>query len=393
MNAALTNETIHRVEEAIRVFRDGGLVVMVDDEERENEGDIVTAAELITPEKINFMAKFGRGLICLSLTEERCDLLNLPLMVSQSGSERETAFTVSIEAREGVTTGISAYDRARTIQVAVAPDAKPEDIVQPGHIFPLRARRGGVLERTGHTEGSVDLARMAGLFPAAVICEIMNDEGNMARRAELEQFCERHNLVMISIADLIEYRLRRESLVRRLSEATLVSRYGGTFEAIVYGTLVSNEQHLILKKGNITPEEPILVRVHTASVLNDVFGSLYGDSQASVPDALKLIEKEGRGVFLYMNIPMQCLTLDEQIKRLKRGEVVLPSLSTGKYRSGFRDFGIGAQILRNLGIRKMRLITNNPKKIIGISAYELEVVERVKVEQEEHSASEDSDNN
>ena len=368
-----------RIEEAIEEYRAGRMVIIVDDEDRENEGDLCCAAELVTPEVINFMAREGRGLICLPLTEERCDELNLPLQVSEreNGSGFGTAFTVSIEARVGVTTGISAADRARTIRVAADPASRATDLVRPGHIFPLRARRGGVLMRPGQTEASVDLARIAGLTPAAVICEIMNDDGTMARLPELERFAEKHTLKIISIADLIRYRIQNEICVRRAAEASVPTPHGA-FRAIAFENLLNGEVHLAMVLGDISPEEPVLVRVHAQSVLGDVFGSLRDDHGAQLQIAMQKIRDEGRGIVLYLKQEMRGVGLVDQLRayqQLDEGADPLHALMPG--RMDFRDYGTGAQILHDLGVRKLRLLSNRPPKLNALEGFDLEIVDHV----------------
>jgi 3,4-dihydroxy 2-butanone 4-phosphate synthase/GTP cyclohydrolase II len=365
-------DVIALVERALSEIRKGRMVILTDDEDRENEGDLVMAAEKATPKAINFMATHGRGLICLSLTEERIRRLNLPLMVHDNTSPFQTAFTVSIEAARGVTTGISAADRARTIHAAVAPHAKPGDLVRPGHIFPLRARDGGVLVRTGQTEGSVDLARMAGLEPAGVICEIMNPDGSMARRPDLLKFARKHKLVMLSVADIIRYRLERERLIKRIDTATIERRGAGTFQAYTYGSDVDSAVHVALVKGDIRGKEPVLTRVHRACLMGDLLGSSQCECGSQLEQAIHRIQEEGRGVIVYLqkDVPaktrLQCTHLSNEV--VVKGQPDQTRL---------REFGVGAQILKDLGLSRLRLLTNNPKKIVGLESYSLEVVEQI----------------
>ena len=375
---------VSNIEEVIEDIRNGKLVILVDDEDRENEGDLCIAAEMVNPEAVNFMAKYGRGLICLTLDRQIVKKLQLPMMVKDNKSPYGTGFTVSIEARTGVTTGISAADRARTIAAAVAPDAKPEDLVSPGHIFPLRARRGGVLERTGQTEGSVDLARLAGMLPAGVICEIMKDDGTMARMPDLEEFAKTHDLKIATIADLVAYRLRRDTLVHRAVEARLPSHFGGEFRAIVYSNDVDKHEHLALVKGDIDPEKEIMVRVHSECLTGDVFGSDRCDCGAQLQEAMRMVSEAGSGVILYMRQEGRGIGLINKLKAYslqdnKGLDTVDANIELG-FKPDLRDYGIGAQILRDLGVRKMCLLTNNPKKIVGLEGYDMEVTRRMSIE-------------
>ena len=371
------------IDEAIEDIEQGRMVILVDDEDRENEGDLCMAAEKISPEAINFMAKYGRGLICLSLTPERVDELKLPMMTDDNTSAFGTAFTVSIEAKKGVTTGISAADRARTITAAIDPKSGPEDLARPGHIFPLRSRRGGVLQRAGQTEGSVDLAKMARLYPAGVICEIMSDDGTMARVPELIEFAKKHGLKIITIKDLIRYRMRTELFVKRLASVKMPTVHGGEFTAIAYGNIVDDNVHIALLKGDIKPGDEVLVRVHSQCFTGDVFGSKRCDCGDQLHKAMEKIKKEGKGVILYMKQEGRGIGLLNKLKAYELQDKGLDTVEANiklGFKPDLRDYGIGAQILVDLGIRKMKLMTNNPKKIIGLEGYGLKVVERVPIE-------------
>ena len=374
------------IDQAIENIRAGKMVVLVDDEDRENEGDLTMAAEKVTPEAINFMAKYGRGLICLSLTAERCARLNLPMMVQNNTSPFETGFTVSIEARCGVTTGISAADRATTIATAVADDAKPGDLTRPGHIFPLRARDGGVMVRVGQTEGSLDLARLAGLKPAGVICEIMDEDGTMARMPALEKFSQRHGIGICTIADLVEHRIRTESFVHRAAEALIPTLHGGDFKMIAFENDLDNLTHIALVKGEIDPERATMVRVHSECMTGDIFGSMRCDCGDQLHKAMAMVAQEGAGVILYLRQEGRGIGLINKLKayelqRCKGMDTVEANLKLG-FKDDMRDYGLGAQMLVDLGVRKMRLLTNNPKKMVGLQGYGLSVVDQVPIEVE-----------
>lgn len=370
------------IEEAIEEFRIGRMLIVVDDEDRENEGDFIMAAEKVTPETINFITKYGRGMVCLPLTSERCEELQLEMMVGKNSALHGTAFTVTIDAKDGTTTGISAFDRALTIKRAIDPKSKPDDFGRPGHIFPLHSAEGGVLKRAGHTEASIDLARMAGLYPAGVLCEIMDDDGTMARLPKLEKIAEEFGLKIVTIRDLIEYRRRDEKLVYREVEVDFPTAFG-TFRLIHFRNVVTREHHLALVKGDVAGDEPVLTRVHSSCMTGDIFSSRRCDCGDQLHTALQMIERAGRGVLLYMNQEGRGIGLSAKLLAYKLQDMGKDTVEANQalgYGDDLRDYGTGALMLKNLGISKLRLMTNNPRKIVALKGFDLEMVERVPIE-------------